>query len=451
MGSSAMSSQIAAAAASAVAQMSIVGSVMGEGGALTKPHRELYVGNLPAGVTIPQLAEFLNGVMKQLGLSQGAMSSVVTAWVSSDGHYAFVEFRTIEETQAALTYLNGMQIGASSLKVGRPKGYNGTASSVAVPMGTVSGVGLLGGLTMSSAPGISMLGGGMGIGMGMGMVGALNGGGLGPLNPLMSAIGLGMGLGIGGLEPTATEAAATETSNVIMVTNLPMGISDEQARELVSTFGELKGFNMIMTSTSCSAVLEYLDPSITTEAIGNLGKLDIAGLKLSVHRVPASSAAMLLQPTSAPLPPTPLVLAVPPSAAVDPGAAADPLSSYPPTSVLRLSNMTTEEDLTDDELYEELREDVMDECSRHGKVVSIVIPRQERFGGRAVDAGAVGQIFIQFADTQGAVAARKSVGGRSFNGNIVRALFFPEELFVTKRYVVPRDFLAEADDMGAMD
>ena len=34
--------------------------VVGEGGTLTKPQRELYIGNLPVGVTVPQLTEFLN-------------------------------------------------------------------------------------------------------------------------------------------------------------------------------------------------------------------------------------------------------------------------------------------------------------------------------------------------------------------------------------------------------
>ena len=34
--------------------------VVGEGGTLTKPQRELYIGNLPIGVTVPQLTEFLN-------------------------------------------------------------------------------------------------------------------------------------------------------------------------------------------------------------------------------------------------------------------------------------------------------------------------------------------------------------------------------------------------------
>lgn len=114
----------------------------GEGGAATKPHRELYIGNLPPGITVPQLAEFINSAMKQLGYSKDA-NSVITAWVSPDGHFAFVEVRTLDEAMAALTHLNGIQVGAYALRIGRPKGYSPTLSNsaVAVPMqGAMAGL-----------------------------------------------------------------------------------------------------------------------------------------------------------------------------------------------------------------------------------------------------------------------------------------------------------------------
>lgn len=46
--------------------------------------------------------------MKQLGFDTPGVSTVIQAWISTDGHYAFVEFRTVEETNAALAHLSGM-------------------------------------------------------------------------------------------------------------------------------------------------------------------------------------------------------------------------------------------------------------------------------------------------------------------------------------------------------
>lgn len=46
-----------------------------------------------------------------------------------------------------------------------------------------------------------------------------------------------------------------------------------------------------------------------------------------------------------------------------------------PTDVLCLMNMMAPEELLDDDEYEEIVEDVRDECSKYGAVKSIEIPR----------------------------------------------------------------------------
>lgn len=46
-----------------------------------------------------------------------------------------------------------------------------------------------------------------------------------------------------------------------------------------------------------------------------------------------------------------------------------------PTEVLCLMNMVAPEELIDDDEYEEIVEDVKDECSKYGQVKSIEIPR----------------------------------------------------------------------------
>lgn len=164
------------------------------------------MGNLPPGITIPQLAEFLNVALKQMGAAKELQNSVVTAWVSPDGHYAFVELRTIEEANAALTYLNGTQVGIYSLKIGRPKGYNAASSnsSVAVPM-------------QSS------------------IVIPSNGPGLGAANPLLASIGVHLGASSGAVATIPGETL----SNVLMVSNIPSIISEVDIKDLFTPFGQV--------------------------------------------------------------------------------------------------------------------------------------------------------------------------------------------------------------------
>lgn len=49
--------------------------------------------------------------------------SITGAWICHENHYAFVDFRTIEETDSALLKLVGVCIQGQIIKVGRPRTY----------------------------------------------------------------------------------------------------------------------------------------------------------------------------------------------------------------------------------------------------------------------------------------------------------------------------------------
>lgn len=145
------------------------------------------------------------------------------------------------------------------------------------------------------------------------------------------------------------------------------------------------------------------------------------------QRVPASTAAVLLQPIAAT---APAASAVPLSTSTS----SDPLINLKPTSVLRFLNMVTASDLDDDESFKDLKDDVSEECGAHGTVKSVIIPRPN------VDCEGIGEIFVHFSDVEGAVKARNAVSGRVFNGNPVRTTFFPEDLFVMGVLSLPPDY-----------
>lgn len=68
-----------------------------------------------------------------------------------------------------------------------------------------------------------------------------------------------------------------------------------------------------------------------------------------------------------------------------------------PTEVLCLMNMVAPEELLDDEEYEEIVEDVRDECSKYGQVKSIEIPRPVD-GLEVPGTGKVGSISVLFSN-----------------------------------------------------
>lgn len=96
------------------------------GGTDERLTRELYVGGLPVGITAPVLMEFLEQAMNKYSLTDTEGKCVIRASLSGDGSYAFVEFRTVEETDKCITALNGLPMMGNPIKIGRPTNYTGT-------------------------------------------------------------------------------------------------------------------------------------------------------------------------------------------------------------------------------------------------------------------------------------------------------------------------------------
>ena len=79
---------------------------------------------------------------------------------------------------------------------------------------------------------------------------------------------------------------------------IPSHLTEEQIRELLSSFGLLRGFNMVREKNgkSCYAFFEYVDHGITDQAVAGLNGMKIGDKSLIVqksgavgeHQVPLS-------------------------------------------------------------------------------------------------------------------------------------------------------------------
>lgn len=94
--------------------------------------------------------------------------------------------------------------------------------------------------------------------------------------------------------------------------------------------------------------------------------------------------------------------------------------------VLQLLNMVTVDELLDNDDYEEIVEDVGEECGKYGRVLSLKIPRPS--GGSRQQSG-VGKIFVKFDTEQSATNALKALAGRKFSDRTVVVSYFGEENF----------------------
>jgi splicing factor U2AF 65 kDa subunit len=97
----------------------------------------------------------------------------------------------------------------------------------------------------------------------------------------------------------------------------------------------------------------------------------------------------------------------------------------PRSRVLLLLNMVTGDDLMDADEYDDILQDVKEECDRFGKVLDLQIPRPL---GRSGEGPGVGKVFVRFENEQGCAAALKGLAGRKFAERTVVASYYPEVL-----------------------
>ncbi|MEQ2264597.1 U2 small nuclear RNA auxiliary factor 2 [Xenotaenia resolanae] len=86
-----------------------------------------------------------------------------------------------------------------------------------------------------------------------------------------------------------------------------------------------------------------------------------------------------------------------------------------PTEVLCLMNMVAPEELLDDEEYEEIVEDVREECGKYGQVKSIEIPRPVD----GLEVPGTGKIFVEFTSVFDSQKAMQGLTGRKFANRVV--------------------------------
>ncbi|CAB1425736.1 unnamed protein product [Pleuronectes platessa] len=87
-----------------------------------------------------------------------------------------------------------------------------------------------------------------------------------------------------------------------------------------------------------------------------------------------------------------------------------------PSPVLRLLNLIDDSHLHNEDEYEDILDDMKEECQKYGSVVSLLIPKENP--GK-------GQVFVEYANSGDSQEAQRLLTGRTFDGKFVVATFYP--------------------------
>ncbi|EPQ67442.1 splicing factor U2AF subunit [Blumeria graminis f. sp. tritici 96224] len=204
-----------------------------------------------------------------------------------------------------------------------------------------------------------------------------------------------------------------DTQNKICISNIPLYLTDDQVTELLVSFGDLKAFVLVKDSSTEEsrgiAFCEYTDPSATDIAVEGLNGMELGDKhlrvqKASIGHTQVSGLEMGVNAMS--------MLAGTTSTGLEEGR------------VLQLLNMVTPEELIDNDDYDEICEDVKEECEKFGKVLDMKVPRPT---GGSRQSNGVGKIFVKFDTSESAAKALRSLAGRKFADRTVVTTYFSEE------------------------
>ncbi|CAK9874861.1 unnamed protein product [Sphagnum jensenii] len=340
----------------------------------TRHARRVYVGGLPPVANEQTIATYFSQVMAAVGANTaGPGDAVVNVYINQEKKFAFVEMRTVEEASNAMA-LDGIIFEGVSVRVRRPSDYNPSMAAT-----------------------------------------------LGPSQPSPH-----LNLAAVGLTPGA--AGGADGPDRVFVGGLPYYLTEVQIKELLESFGPLRGFDLVKDRDTGNSkgygFCVYQDPAVTDVAIAALNGLKMGDKTLSVRRASASSGQ--------PKPDQANVLAQ----AQHHIAIQVHLFSFKPFSMLEMdilscTSVVSADELKEDEEYEEILEDMREECGKYGNLVELVIPRPSPTGE---EGPGVGKVFVEYSDTAGAAKAKSSLHGRKFGGNAVVAVYYSEEAFANRDY-----------------
>jgi len=326
------------------------------GSTITRQARRLYVGNIPFGVSEEEMMDFFNQQMHLSGLAQAEGNPILASQVNLDKNFAFLEFRSIDETTQAMAF-DGINFKGQSLKLRRPHDYQPMPGQSEGPNFNVPGV---------------------------------------------------------------VSTVVPDSPNKVFLGGLPNYLNEDQVKELLTSFGQLRAFNLVKDSaTGLSkgyAFCEYVDINITDQAIAGLNGMQLGDKKLIVQRASVgakNAAAMNVAPVQ---------LQVPGMQTMSgPGQ---------PTEVLCLLNMVMPDELTDEEEYEDILEDIREECSKFGTVKSVEIPRPVP----GVEVPGCGKVFVEFYGVPDCQKAQHALTGRKFSNRVVVTSYFDPDRYHRREF-----------------
>eukprot|EP00347_Sterkiella_histriomuscorum_P022214 403331270 len=373
--------------------------------------RRLYVGGVPTSQSDVQVVQFLTQTLRKAGgiLEEG--DPVIKSQNNPEKRYTFLELRSVEEA-STMIQLDGIKFMDSTLRIRRPEDYD-------------------------KYPQIP------------------------PRRPIPQIDTAALGI---------ISTKVEETPLKIFVGGLPKEFNEEQIKNLLLRYGQLKSFHLVkhtnIDQSRGFAFCEYTDEKGVQNAIQFLNGLKIGSRSINVRRTGASTSTVQQNQISEEdkkkfedklddfINETGKFMQNANMYNIDKQSVQqhnpfDELErhnqqmasyiqqSYGYTTISTVMEIKipalSQQILDNDQEHDELVKDLTQELQKFGKIRTLLLPRSlDMMQTSTVKPSAIGKAFVEFEEVTSGFACYNLLNGRQFMGMPVEINFYNKDLFVTK-------------------
>lgn len=356
----------------------------------TRVARRLYLGNLISGITDGELRDVLNDLMKYYFPELHVSDCVSTTYINHEKKFAFIETNTVEEA-ASLLLLDQVLYKNQPIKIRRPADYDASmwpAVHASQPAHTV--------YTLQYKQ----------------------------QQEKQQQADQKKQQYEQRQSHKESQQQESNNANKLFIGGLPYNLGESEVHDLLSSFGELRHFHLVRdkeTQTSRGyGFCEYAETNSTEEAINKLNGIQLGDRTLTIRKA-ISREQQTGSNINAAANTTPQQALTPAQLGAMAVIQAQIQQNKPATKILVLTNMFELHELDNDNDYNDIKQDIQDECSKYGNLLSVILPRAGQQGA--------GKVFLEYDNVQSAADARKAVEGRQFGDKIVLADYMSEDDF----------------------
>lgn len=335
-------------------------------GPQTRHARRLYVGGI-GECSGKEVEDFFNENIRKACNVELKQNPVINVFLCQDKRYAFVELNSVDITSQCLG-MDGIMFNGQPLKVRRANDFNPAQ--------------------------------------------------LPPPDPKAPKLDLRK-LGLTNVGPIVDEQTPKFVFSGFKSNSL---ISEKIFIELFKPFGKLLRLQIMRDAVSLKSrgygFGEYEDNIICDLACNNLNGLEVSDFTLNVSPATMDACQKIVNPER--------------SGDLD-DLLKELTENYPiakqPSRIMEIKNMINDEDLEDKEKLVKVEEDLLNECTRYGNVLSIEMSSDSK------EKLKTGRIFVEFEFIEECKCAVTQLFGRKYGDRIIFSCYFDEVRFLNKDFL----------------